>query len=117
MAPSAPAALGRAVAVAERDGPEAGLAALAACRPTQRREAVRSELLGRLGRYAEAAEAVSAALAVEAPTSQRRYWERRRAEWQRRRVARHRPGLADGLPSGRGPRSDVSPEAVDRRSW
>ena len=82
VAPSAPAALGRAVALAERDGPEAGLAALGDLPSDQRREAVRSELLARLGRYAEAAEAVSTALAVEATTSQRRYWERRRAEWR-----------------------------------
>jgi RNA polymerase sigma-70 factor, ECF subfamily len=82
VAPSAPAVLGRAVALAERDGPEAGLAALADLPADQRREAVRSELLGRLGRYAEAAEAVSAALVEEAPAGQQRYWERRRAEWQ-----------------------------------
>ena len=71
--------------MAERDGPAAGLAASADLPVSQRREAVRSELLGRLGRYAEAAEAVSAALAApeEAPASQRRFWERRRAEWRR----------------------------------
>ena len=45
VAPSAPAALGRAVALAERDGPEAGLAALGDLPSDQRREAVRSELL------------------------------------------------------------------------
>ena len=85
VAPSDPAALARAVAVAERDGPVAGLTALADLPVSQRREAVRSELLGRLGRYAEAAEAVSAALAAaeEAPTSQRRFWGRRAAEWRR----------------------------------
>ena len=68
--------------LAERDGPEAGLAALADLPADQRREAVRSELLGRLGRFAEAVEAVSAALDEEAPAGQRRYWERRRAEWR-----------------------------------
>ncbi|HZA03065.1 MAG TPA: DUF6596 domain-containing protein [Propionibacteriaceae bacterium] len=82
VAPSGPAALGRAVAVAERDGAQAGLTALGDLPAGQRREAVRSELLGRLGRYAEAVEAVTAALAAEAPAGQRRYWERRRAEWQ-----------------------------------
>jgi RNA polymerase sigma factor (sigma-70 family) len=82
VAPSAPAALGRAVALAERDGPEAGLAALADLPADQRREAVRSELLARLGRYAEAVEAVSEALAEEAPAGQRRYWERQRSDWQ-----------------------------------
>ncbi len=82
VAPSVPAALGRAVAVAELDGPEAGLAALSDLPTDQRREAVRSELLGRLGRFAEAVEAVSAALDEEAPAGQRRYWQRRRAEWR-----------------------------------
>jgi RNA polymerase sigma factor (sigma-70 family) len=81
VAPSSPAALGRAVAVAERDGPEAGLLALADLPADQRREAVRSELLGRLGRYAEAVEAVSAALASEAPEWQTRYWRARLATW------------------------------------
>jgi RNA polymerase sigma-70 factor (ECF subfamily) len=82
VAPSGPAVLSRAVALAERDGPEAGLEALADLPADQRREAVRSELLSRLGRFAEASEAVSAALSEEAPAGQRRYWERRRAEWQ-----------------------------------
>ena len=82
VAPSGPAALGRAVALAERDGPEAGLAALADLPAEQRREAVRSELLGRLGRFPQAVDAVSAALVGDAPTSQRRYWQRRRTEWQ-----------------------------------
>ena len=67
VAPSAPAALGRAVVLAELDGPEAGLAALATLPVDTRREAVRSELLARAGRPAEAAAAVSAALAGEAP--------------------------------------------------
>ncbi|HZA73132.1 MAG TPA: DUF6596 domain-containing protein [Propionibacteriaceae bacterium] len=82
VAPSDPAALGRAVALAERDGPEAGLAVLADLPADQRRDTVRSELLGRLGRYTEAIEAVSAALAADAPAPQRRYWERRRTEWR-----------------------------------
>lgn len=82
VAPSAPAALGRAVALTERDGPEAGLDALAGLPVDQRREAVRGDLLARLGRYPEAVTAVSAALSAEAPASQRRYWERRRAEWR-----------------------------------
>ena len=91
VAPSGPAALGRAVALAELDGAEAGLAALATLPADPRREAVRSELLGRLGRYAEAVEAINAALAGDAPTSQRRYWERRRTEWQRAAAAASPP--------------------------
>jgi len=100
VAPSTPAALGRAVAQAERDGAEAGLAALADLPVDQRREAVRSELLGRLGRYTEAVEAVSAALAAEAPTGQRRFWERRRTEWQRAADQRSSGGPPPSLRAG-----------------
>jgi RNA polymerase sigma-70 factor (ECF subfamily) len=82
VAPSAPAALGRAVALAELDAPEAGLAALAQLPVDPRREAVRSELLARAGRPAEAAAAVSVALAGDASESQRRYWQQRLATWQ-----------------------------------
>ncbi len=48
VAPSPPAALGRAVAVAERDGAAAGLAALESVPADPRREAIREALLGRL---------------------------------------------------------------------
>jgi len=82
VAPSTPAALGRAVALVERDGPEAGLAALASLPLDTRREAVRSELLARAGRPAEAAAAVSVALAGGAPEAQKRYWRQRLATWQ-----------------------------------
>lgn len=57
--------LNRAVAIAERDGPEAGLAALAGVAlPTHRLPAVRAELLARLGRGDEAARAYDAAIAL-----------------------------------------------------
>jgi RNA polymerase sigma factor (sigma-70 family) len=82
VAPSAPAALGRAVALAENYGPEAGLAALATLPFDLRREAVRSELLASAGRPAEAAAAVSVALAGDAPVAQKRYWRQRLATWQ-----------------------------------
>jgi RNA polymerase sigma factor (sigma-70 family) len=82
VAPSGPAAVARAVALAERDGPEAGLASLATLPVDSRREAVRSELLARAGRPAEAAAAVSVALAGDAPEAQQRYWRRRLATWQ-----------------------------------
>jgi RNA polymerase sigma-70 factor (ECF subfamily) len=82
VAPSPPAALGRAVALAERDGPEAGLAALTNLPIDARREAVRSELLARAGRPAEAAAAVAMALAGDAPEVQKRYWRQRLATWQ-----------------------------------
>jgi RNA polymerase sigma factor (sigma-70 family) len=82
VAPSPPAALGRAVALAENYGPEAGLAALATLPLDFRREAVRSELLASAGRPAEAAAAVSVALAGDAPEAQKRYWRQRLATWQ-----------------------------------
>ena len=82
VAPSDPAALGRAVVVAERDGAEAGLTALSNLPADPRREAVRSELLAWAGRPAEAAAAVSVALAGDAPEAQKRYWRQRLATWQ-----------------------------------
>ena len=80
VAPSAPAQLSRAVAVAERDGPDAGLRALQGPGSDARVEAVRSELLARSGRFAEAVVAGQAALDRDhrAGTPFR---ERRRAEW------------------------------------
>lgn len=57
--------LNRAVALAERDGPEAGLAALArVALPTHRLPAVRAELLARLGQVGEAQQAYDAAIAL-----------------------------------------------------
>lgn len=50
VAPSPPAALARAVALAERDGTEAGLSALAGVPPTPRRDEIRTELLARARR-------------------------------------------------------------------
>jgi RNA polymerase sigma factor (sigma-70 family) len=82
VAPSTPAMLARAVALAERDGVEAGLAAVDALPVDSRREAVRSELLARAGRPAAAAAAVSVALAGNAPEAQKRYWRRQLAAWQ-----------------------------------
>ena len=54
VAPSPPAVLARGVALAERDGAEAGLRAIAGLPPNARVHGVRSELLARCGRYAEA---------------------------------------------------------------
>lgn len=80
--PSAPVALARAVALAERDGPAAGLQALAPLEPDQRWHAVRGELLSREGRFAEAVEATQASLTEAVAAPERRYRERRIAEWQ-----------------------------------
>jgi RNA polymerase sigma-70 factor, ECF subfamily len=87
VAPSPPAALSRAVAIAERDGPDAGLAALNAFGKEPRLEAVRSELLARTGRYAEAIAAVDASLLGDVTEPERRYRERKRAEWARLAVS------------------------------
>jgi RNA polymerase sigma-70 factor (ECF subfamily) len=82
VAPSAPAALSRAVAVAEQDGAEAGLAALDGLPAGPRPAAVRSELLARLGRYPEAVAAAEQSLDGEITAPERRYRERRLAEWR-----------------------------------
>lgn len=54
VAPSPPATLARGVAVAERDGAEAGLCAIADLPDDVRVRGVRSELLARSGRFTEA---------------------------------------------------------------
>ena len=84
VAPTPAAALSRVVAVAEAAGPAAGLAALEAVPAGARWHAVRGELLARLGRYAEAVEAATAALAQELTEPERRHQERRRASWTAR---------------------------------
>jgi len=66
LTPSPSARLARAVAVAQADGPQAGLAALAGIEiaGSHRVDAVRAELLVRAGRTAEARTAYDAAIAV-----------------------------------------------------
>lgn len=76
-------ALNRAVAVAERDGPEAGLVAVDSIESLERFhlwQAARADLLRRLDRGAEAADAYRAALACGPSAPERRYLERRLAE-------------------------------------
>lgn len=84
VAPSAAAALSRAVALAEAAGADAGLTALETIPPSVRWHAVRGEMLARQGRYAEAAEAATASLHGEMTAAERRYRERRRATWAAR---------------------------------
>jgi RNA polymerase sigma factor (sigma-70 family) len=81
VAPSAGAALSRAVAVAEAAGPDAGLDALGSVPSGPRWHAVRAELLARTGRYGAAVDAADEALAGELTEPERRYQERRRAQW------------------------------------
>jgi RNA polymerase sigma-70 factor (ECF subfamily) len=78
VAPSEAAALGRAVALAEASGPDAGLAALADLPPRPRHHAVRAELLARAGRYAEAVAALDASLAGPSTAPERAHREARR---------------------------------------
>ncbi len=81
VAPSPAAALSRVVAVAEAEGAATGLAALDTVPPGPRWCAVRAELLARIGRYADAVDAVTASLADDLTGPERRYRERRRAIW------------------------------------
>ncbi|MFH1796789.1 MAG: RNA polymerase sigma factor [Pseudomonadota bacterium] len=83
--PSPVAELNRAVAVAMRDGPEAGLALIDALlehkdlRSYQPAHVARAELLRRAGRSGEARSAFRAALALEGPDAVRRFIETRLA--------------------------------------
>lgn len=81
VAPTPAAALSRAVALSEECGAAAGLAALETITPGPRWHAVRSELLAREGRYAEAAAEATASLAGELSAPERRHRERRRDTW------------------------------------
>jgi RNA polymerase sigma-70 factor (ECF subfamily) len=80
--PSPIVALNRAVAVAELDGPEVGLALVDRLPLTGYHpwHAARAELLRRLGRSAEAKEAYDAALAATQNSAERAYLGRRRGE-------------------------------------
>jgi RNA polymerase sigma-70 factor, ECF subfamily len=79
LAPSPVVALNRAVAVAEVDGPAAGLALVDALDLPRHHvyHAVRADLLRRLGRDAEAARAYEAALALAGNEAERAFLERR----------------------------------------
>jgi RNA polymerase sigma-70 factor (ECF subfamily) len=82
LTPSPVVALNRAVAVAEVDGPAVALALVDALDLPRSHllPAVRADLLRRLGRDAEAAEAYDAALALAGNARERAFLERRRAE-------------------------------------
>ena len=67
--------------MAEASGAAAGLTALDTVAPSSRWYAVRGELLAREGRYAEAVAAVRQSLADDVAAPERRYRERRIAEW------------------------------------
>jgi RNA polymerase sigma-70 factor (ECF subfamily) len=78
--------LNRAVAVGERDGPEAGLRALDQLGGLDRFHlwhACRAELLSRLGHDADAIEAFTRAADCDPPAAERRFLERRLADLSR----------------------------------
>ena len=80
LAPSPVVELNRAVAVAMRDGPEAGLELIEAIEDLEDyypRHTARAELLRRLGRGAEAVEAYERALSLDPNLVERRFLERR----------------------------------------
>jgi RNA polymerase sigma-70 factor (ECF subfamily) len=81
------ASLGRAVAVAEAEGPAAGLAALDVLADRdQRWQALQAELLGRLGRFDEAISAMRRSLDATLPVPERDHRMRRIARWSSRRA-------------------------------
>jgi RNA polymerase sigma-70 factor (ECF subfamily) len=81
-------ALNRAVALAELQGPEAGLAVIDELDLGAYHlfHATRADLLKRIGRYAEAAHSYNAALALTTNPAERRFLERRGAEAAARMV-------------------------------
>jgi RNA polymerase sigma-70 factor (ECF subfamily) len=85
VAPTPMAALNRAVAVAEVDGPAAGLALVDSLdlAHTHLFHAVRADLLRRLGRFDEAAAAYDRAIARSDNDAERSFLERQRASLQR----------------------------------
>jgi RNA polymerase sigma-70 factor (ECF subfamily) len=84
--PSPLAEVNRAVALAEANGPAAGLASLAALANDARMagwlpyQAARAGLCAMAGRHGEAADALRAALALEPAPAERRFLERRLAQ-------------------------------------
>jgi RNA polymerase sigma-70 factor (ECF subfamily) len=80
LLPSATVRLNRAVAVAMRDGPDAGLALLDTVGEHPLLPATRADLLRRLGRHAEAAGAYAEARTRTANEAERRYLDRRLRE-------------------------------------
>ncbi len=81
VAPTPVVALNRAVAVAQVHGPQPGLAAMDAIELPDYHlyHAARADLLGKLGRHAEAAQAYGAALVSAANFPERSFLEQRRA--------------------------------------
>lgn len=97
--PSQPTALARAVALAERDGPDPGLVALEAVEASPRREAIRADVLARLGRFVEAIAALDLSLTEDLSDPERRYRERLRRRWSGtldQESSNGLPGAADG---------------------
>ena len=92
IAPTPVVALNRAVAVAEVRGPQAGLDELEGLESVPLYHAVRADLLRRLGRAAEAADAYEAAIGRTSNAAEREFLERRRASLTGTSRPRTRPG-------------------------
>jgi RNA polymerase sigma-70 factor (ECF subfamily) len=97
LTPTPVVAMNRAVALAERDGPESGLVALEGLplEDLHRYHAIRAELLERAGRLAAAGAALESAIARCASTVERAFLERRKRELSTARQAagaRRAPG-------------------------
>jgi predicted RNA polymerase sigma factor len=84
VAPSPPAALARGVALAERDGADAGLRAIEGLPDSTRLHGVRSELLARCGRYPEALAELEPRAGDVLTAPDRRFRAGRRQEWAAR---------------------------------
>ncbi|HZB43578.1 MAG TPA: RNA polymerase sigma factor [Ilumatobacter sp.] len=84
IAPSPVVAMNKAIAIAELDGPDVGLAALEGLPLDQYQpyHSTRADLLRRAGRKVDAAEAYRMALAITTNDAERRFLERRLAEVQ-----------------------------------
>ncbi len=109
VAPSPAASLARAVALAERDGPEAGLDAVAGLGDDARVRGVRSELLARCGRWAEAAQTGACRPDDVLTEPERRFRERRVHAWWAR------AGAAPQPPEG-APPEGAPPDRTSARS-
>jgi RNA polymerase sigma factor (sigma-70 family) len=81
VAPSSPAELARGVALAERDGAEVGLRAVAQLPGSARVRGVRSELLARCGRYAEALAELEPRPGDVLTVPEQRFRAARRTQW------------------------------------
>jgi RNA polymerase sigma-70 factor (ECF subfamily) len=122
QSPTPVVALNRAVAVAEVDGPEAGLAEIEGLDLDSFHlfHATRADLLQRLGRLDEAREAYDAALAATTNTAEQRFLEQRRRETAGGGTgvpaARTRPGDGSSAEAAQPPATEVTDPRAQMKS-